>query len=331
MAIGSSSCEYGKIWLNTQSWSVLAGVGSPAQNTRAMDSVAELLDTDFCGITKLHPGFKSFPEAPDPYSGYSPGCGENGAIFCHANTWAIMAEAMLGRADKAWHYYRQLVPHLALQKVGLERYKAEPYAYVSNIIGPENPKYGWANVTQVTGTAAWMDIAATQYLLGIRPELGGLRIAPVLPSDWNGFTATRRFRGCEVKIEVIGNGSHVTSVELDGELLSTNLIPATALAGKSSTSVLVHLSPISMNFHLSPTGDDANDGLAPKKRTNGSGPWATLAGARDALRKLRADGQLAGPANVLIQDGNYPLTETVAFGPEDSQTTFAAAPHESHT
>lgn len=86
-----------------------------------------------------------------------------------------------------------------------------------------------------------------------------------------------------------------------------------------------------MNFHLVPTGDDANDELAPKRRANGSGPWATLAGARDPLQKLRAEGQLAGHATVLIQDGTYRMTEPVAFGPEDSQTTFAAAPHESHT
>ena len=243
--IGSQSCEFGKIWLNTQSWSVLAGIGSASQNIRAMDSVAEMMDTNLCGIKKLHPGFQSFPDALDPYSGYSPGCGENGAIFCHANTWAIMAEATLGRAEKAWHYYRQLVPHLALQKVGLDRYKAEPYAYVSNIIGPENPKFGWANVTQVTGTAAWMDVAATQYLLGIRPEPVGLRLAPCLPSDWNGFTATRRFRGCEVKIEVIGNGSRVSSVELNGKPLPTDLISADALTAKSSARVLVHLSQIS--------------------------------------------------------------------------------------
>ncbi|MEO8614730.1 MAG: hypothetical protein ABI600_06285 [Luteolibacter sp.] len=240
--IGSSSCEYGKIWLNTQSWSVLAEVGAGAQNRQAMDSVSDLLDTNFCGITKLSPSFKSFPEVPDPYSGYSPGCGENGAIFCHANTWAIMAEAKLGRADKAWHYYRQLVPHLALQKVGLERYKAEPYAYVSNIIGPENPKYGWANVTQVTGTAAWMDIAATQWLLGIRPELAGLRLAPCLPSDWHGYTAIRRFRGCDVRIEVIGNGAQILSTIIDGIALESNLIPAEALRGKSSVQVKVRLS-----------------------------------------------------------------------------------------
>lgn len=240
--IGSAACEFGKIWLNTQSWAVIAGVGSAAQNQRAMDSVAELLDTNSCGIKKLHPGFLSFPEVRDPYSGYSPGCGENGAIFCHANTWAIIAEAMLGRADRAWHYYRQLVPHLALQKVGLERYKAEPYAYVSNIIGPENPKFGWANVTQVTGTATWMDIAATQFLLGIRPEPRGLRLAPCLPPDWQGFTATRHFRGCELKIEVLGNGRRVESLEFDGNRLEDNLIPSEKLLNTPRARVVVRTS-----------------------------------------------------------------------------------------
>jgi len=223
--IGSEECEFGKIWLNSQSWAVLSGVGTREQNLRAMDSVAEFLDTNFCGIKKLHPGFRSFPEAADPYSGYSPGCGENGAIFCHANTWAIMAEASLGRADRAWHYYRQLVPHLALQKVGLDRYKAEPYAYVSNIIGPENPKYGWANVTQVTGTAAWMDIAATQWLLGLRPEPGGLRISPCLPEDWDGYSAVRRFRGRELRIKVRGRGTRVREMRVDGSRVEGNLVP----------------------------------------------------------------------------------------------------------
>lgn len=230
--IGSAACASGQIWLNTQSWAVLAGVGTREQQKQAMDAVAARLDTNFCGIKKLDPSFLSFPESPDPYSGYSPGCGENGAIFCHANTWAIIAEALLGRPERAWHYYRQLVPHLALQTVGLDRYKAEPYAYVSNIIGPENPKYGWANVTQVTGTAAWMDVAATQYLLGIRPELGGLRIAPCLPSAWDGFDATRRFRGCRIEISV--RRGDRDGLQLNGTTLDGDMIPAPALAGRDS-------------------------------------------------------------------------------------------------
>lgn len=240
--VGTASAKFGQIWLNTQSWAVLSGVGSIEQNLRAMDSVAELLDTNFCGIKKLHPSYKSFPEVPEPYSGYSPGCGENGAIFCHANTWAIIAEALLGRPDRAWHYYRQLVPHLALQKVGINRYKAEPYAYVSNIIGPENPKYGWANVTQVTGAASWMDIAATQFLLGIRPELNGLRIDPKLPPDWPGFTATRLYRGCVVKIEVRRRlGAEAGALSLEGVPIEGGLLPAESIAHRKTAQVLFTL------------------------------------------------------------------------------------------
>lgn len=170
-----------------------------------MDSVGEILDTNFCGIKKLHPSYQSFPQLPEPYSAYSPGCGENGAIFCHANTWAIIAKALLGRPDRAW-------------------------------IGPENPKYGWANVTQVTGTAAWMDIAATQYLLGIRPELDGLRVAPCLPSDWPGFSVTRKFRGCVIAIEV-QRGS-VASLTIDGSQPADNIIPAGLLENRTTAKVI---------------------------------------------------------------------------------------------
>lgn len=56
------------------------------------------------------------------------------------------------------------------------------------------------------------------------------------------------------------------------------------------------------------------------------GPWATLAGARDALRALRAAGKLQGGARVRVEKGTYRLAEPVAFGPEDSHTTYAAAP-----
>ena len=75
-----------------------------------------------------------------------------------------------------------------------------------------------------------------------------------------------------------------------------------------------------MNFHLSPQGDDTNKGLS------SSNAWATIAGARDALRKLRADGKLTGHANVTVARGTYRLVESVAFGPQDSNTTFTAAP-----
>lgn len=228
--LGSKTSKHGQIWLNSQSWAVLSGVGSREQHLSAMEAVHWMLNTA-CGIKKLHPSFPTFPEDMDAFVGYSLGCAENGAIFCHANTWAIIAEALLGRADRAWQYFRQLVPHLALRRSGLDRYQGEPYAWASTVIGPENPRFGWANVTHVTGTAAWMDLAATQYLLGIRPELEGMRLDPKLPVDWKGFTATRRFRGCRLEINVKRGSSW--SLEADGCGMPGNFVPAKFLSGKS--------------------------------------------------------------------------------------------------
>jgi hypothetical protein len=72
-------------------------------------------------------------------------------------------------------------------------------------------------------------------------------------------------------------------------------------------------------FHLSPRGRDSAPGTEQR-------PWATLAGARDNLRKLRATGSVDGPATVLLRDGRYALAETVKFTHADSHTRYAAAP-----
>jgi len=242
-AFGSHACRDGQIWLNSQTWMILAGLGDEARNRTALAAVEQRLGTPV-GLKKLDPSFRSFPEELDPYSGYSPGCGENGAIFCHANTWAIIAAAKLGERALAWRWYRQLVPHLAIAQVGLDRYQAEAYAYVSNIIGPENPKFGWANVTQVTGTAAWMDLAVTQHLLGLRPEPRGLRIAPCLPGDWPEVRLTRRFRGCLVRLTIrdprgLGRGVH--RLVVDGQVIPGDLLEAGLLSGRTEVAVSCEL------------------------------------------------------------------------------------------
>jgi cellobiose phosphorylase len=154
-----------------------------------------------------------------------------------------MAEAKLGNAERAWKYYTQLIPHVACQKVGVDRYQGEPYAYASNIVGPENSRFGWANVTQVTGTATWMDIAATQYLLGVRAELGGLRIDPCIPASWKHFEVTRRYRGCRVTIRVenpAGVQKGVKAISVDGRDVAMShgpILPHTLIAGRNEVAV----------------------------------------------------------------------------------------------
>lgn len=241
--IGDENSEYGKLWLNPQSWAVMSGVGTKEQNLSAMGHVYETLKTK-TGLRLIYPGFKTYPEVTDPFTGYNPGNGENGAIFCHANGWAVIAQALLGDGNKAWEYYSLLAPQKALERVGLETYRAEPYAWASNIVGPENPKHGWANVTHITGTAAWMDIAANQFLLGIRPKLGGVEIAPVMKSEWETMSAERVYRGSRICMTVRnpkGISSGIGRITVDGAEFKEAFIPAEYMQGKASVQVEVTL------------------------------------------------------------------------------------------
>ncbi len=103
---------------------------------------------------------------------------------------------------------RQLLPHNIIKKIGVENYHSEAYAYCSTLLGKANEKFGWGVVSQVTGTAAWMDVVATQYLLGIRPTIKGLLIDPTIPADWDTYTVERLYRGCNLSI-LVENPEHV--------------------------------------------------------------------------------------------------------------------------
>ena len=206
--IGTHTAENMRIWLNTQSWMIISGAGKREQEIQAMDSAKAQLDTGL-GLLLNAPGFPGWPDKRSAMvNGLPAGYSENGGVFCQANCWAIMAEALLGRGDRAWQYYKQLLPANIIKKVGVNRYHAEAYAYCSTLLGVANEKFGWGCVSQVTGTAAWMDVVATQYLLGIRPTLKGLLIDPSIPAEWDHYTVDRRYRGCTLNIRV-NNPDHI--------------------------------------------------------------------------------------------------------------------------
>ena len=224
--LGTKEQEEAKIWLNTQTWSILSSMSQDGRGMIAMDSVKRILDTEL-GIKKIDPPIVNYPNPDDPLTNYNPGTSENGSVFCHSNTWAIIAECMLRRGDKAFEYYKQIIPNIAMDKAGVSRYKAEPYVYSSNLFGPDSDKFGLANVSWLTGTAAWMYIAATQYILGIRPCWIGLKIDPCLPQEWKKAGIVRDFRGCryEISIENLsGEGVNVKSLEIDGFIQEDNII-----------------------------------------------------------------------------------------------------------
>lgn len=224
--LGKKESPEARIWLNTQTWSVISGMGEREKTLTAMESVHEILNTPL-GIKKIDPPIVNFPDPAEPLTNYNPGTGENGSVFCHANTWAVIAECLLRHGDRAYEYYHQLIPAVAMEKAGVWRYKAEPYVYASNIFGPDSMRFGLANVSWLTGTAAWMYIAVTQYILGIRPSYEGLIVDPVLPSAWKEKTIriTRRFRNQIYDISIRPGTEETGVLIVDGRKLEGNRIP----------------------------------------------------------------------------------------------------------
>jgi cellobiose phosphorylase len=194
--VGSAMRPEGQIYLEPQVWAVMSGVGDFEQRgLMAMDAAYERLNTSR-GLMICAPPYTGIPTPADPLVGNAPGTGENGSIFCHANTWAVIAECLLGRGDRAGEYFRKLLPSVAAEEVGQGHWGREPYVFTSTVIGPAQGRdFGRAGISWLTGTASWAYIAATQYILGIRPTLEGLQVRPCLPSNWPDVKVERRFRG----------------------------------------------------------------------------------------------------------------------------------------
>ncbi len=135
----------------------------------------------------------------------------------------IIAEARVGNGDRAHDYYLRINP--SAREAISDVHRCEPYVYAQMIAGRDAPSHGEAKNSWLTGTAAWNYAAITQWILGIRPTLDGLSIAPTIPTNWNGFTATRKFRGVTYRISVTraGSGNCLTMV-VDGRPVEGNII-----------------------------------------------------------------------------------------------------------
>jgi hypothetical protein len=76
-----------------------------------------------------------------------------------------------------------------------------------------------------------------------------------------------------------------------------------------------------VTFHVATDGNDGWSGRQARPNAQQSdGPLATLTGARNAVRRLKAQGPLAEPVQVMVAAGVYPLRETLVFEPQDSGT-----------
>ena len=230
--IGSDECEEGKIFIEPQGFLIMAGVGvKEGYAQKALDSVREHLLSEH-GVAIHTPPYTKYHLELGEISSYPPGYKENGGIFCHNNPWIVLAEAELGHGGRAFDIYRRTCPaYITDQKL----HHTEPYVYSQMVAGPYAPRFGQAKNSWLTGTAAWTFYAASQGILGVKPDYDGLKVDPCLPKELGELRITRKFRGSEYAIHVVnqaGDEKGRLTLTLDGKPVEGNVIPADEKPGK---------------------------------------------------------------------------------------------------
>ena len=224
--VGSKVCDEGRIFIEPQGMCVMAGIGKDTGEAEtALRSVEKNLDTEY-GIMLHQPAYTRYRLELGEITSYPPGYKENASIFCHCNPWVSISEAMLGHGSRAFEVYRRINP-VFLEDIS-DIHRTEPYAYCQTIAGKDAATHGEGKNSWLTGTAAWSFVCVSQYILGIRPELDGLRIDPCLPPEIGSFKCVRRFRGSVYRITVENLGGKekgVSSISVNGSLCGSSLIP----------------------------------------------------------------------------------------------------------
>ncbi len=238
--IGSNENEEARIFIESQGWCTMAGIGrEEGFCEKALNSVKTKLDSKY-GIVLNNPAFTRYYIEYGEISSYPAGYKENAGVFCHNNPWIMIGETVVGNGNRAWDYYKKICPSY-LEEIS-DLHKTEPYVYAQMIAGKDAFKPGEAKNSWLTGTASWNFYAVTQFMLGIRPEYDGLLIDPCIPNDWKGFKATRKFRGDTYQIEVINpdnKSKGIKEVTIDGKPATSNLIPVFGDGAEHSVKVAI--------------------------------------------------------------------------------------------
>lgn len=227
--IGEAAAPEANFWLNPQSWAVISGLADSHQADTIMEGVSQRLNTAY-GAVLMDPPYHAHAFDGALAVIYNPGTKENAGIFSQSQGWLILAEALCGHGERAFGYFTENAP--ATQNDRAEIRHLEPYCYGQFTEGPASKHFGRSQVHWLTGTASTVMVGCVEGILGLRPDLDGLRLAPAIPKEWDSFTMEKDFRGHRLHICVENPGHHESgcrSLTLNGQAMPDNYIPASAL------------------------------------------------------------------------------------------------------
>ena len=237
--VGAKNDPEASMWLNPQSWSVISRFASQERTTKALNSVHEILNTPY-GAKLLDPPYRQHYFDGALMHIFNPDTKENGGIFSQSQGWLILAEAIAGHGDRAFEYFMETSPAAMNDKAEIR--VIEPYAHGQFTESKASPFEGRSHVHWLTGTASTVMVGCVEGICGMCPDIEGLTIDPAIPSEWDGFTIEKTFRGKQLSIEIT-NPEHVQSgvieTVLNGENLKSNFIPADKLKETNKITVVM--------------------------------------------------------------------------------------------
>jgi cellobiose phosphorylase len=245
--IGSHKNKEGMIHINGQTWPVMSRIARDGRAEQSMDSLWKHLMTKYGALT-FTPAYTKKNSALGIISQFAPGTKENATVFLHPNAWVVVAEATLGRGDKAYEAWKR--SSFLTRSAQPDLYKVEPYVYPEFVYGPQNPHFGVGKYSWMTGSAAWFFRACTDWIVGMRPTIDGLVIDPCVPKNWKEFSARREFRGAMWNIEFknpLGVFKGVKEIRVDGKLIPGNVLPSLK-SGEHNVEVIMGKVPNKLDF-----------------------------------------------------------------------------------
>ncbi len=222
--VGSHKHEQGKIFINSQTWSIMSGVAEGERAQKCMESLKKYLVREK-GVQICWPSFTKIDDTIGLISRCVPGKKENGAIFNHASSWAVLALLETGDIDLAVDIYHRMLPLNSAENI--DSYEVEPYVFAEYVTSPDHETEGQASHSWLTGTAVWMLRIGLDHILGLKTSLKGISISPKIPKDWKGYKVARKFRNKFLYFDVknlCGKNTGVVKVKINGNLIEGNFI-----------------------------------------------------------------------------------------------------------
>lgn len=237
--IGSKDDPEANMWLNPQSWAVISGLATREQAEAALESVHRELNTPY-GVRLMAPSYVDHAFNGALAILFNPSTKENGGIFSQPQGWIILAESLMGHGNRAFEYFKESSP--ASHNDHAEVRVLEPYVHGQFTEATESPFEGRSHVHWLTGTASTVMVGCVEGILGLRPDMNGLKIAPSIPSDWKEFTMKKVFRGKTLNITVQNpNGAQAGFKEfyMNSEKLENNYILADRMLEENEVIIIM--------------------------------------------------------------------------------------------